>query len=75
MQSPHVHRVTVRQPKHAVLQLAQNQHGLRSCTLRSCRLREERAGLISLSLSSQNPKGRPTFAELLQVLTEIAETW
>lgn len=29
---------------------------------------------VSVSLF-QKPKGRPTFAELLQVLTEIAETW
>ncbi|MEJ1274658.1 TXK tyrosine kinase [Cricetulus griseus] len=30
---------------------------------------------VMYSCWHENPKGRPTFAELLQVLTEIAETW
>lgn len=38
-------------------------------------LSEKQVKLTSSLSLFQNPKSRPTFAELLQVLTEIAETW
>lgn len=38
-------------------------------------LSESEAELTTSASLFQKPKGRPTFAELLRVLSEIAETW
>lgn len=38
-------------------------------------LSESEAELTTTAFLFQKPKGRPTFAELLRVLSEIAETW
>lgn len=38
-------------------------------------LSESEAELTTCASLFQKPKGRPTFAELLRVLSEIAETW